>query len=321
MTDDSLDTMRNLLPVGNDLKTLETMLEVLSVLSKNDAFKIFTYAKDGLKSELDTPTKIGLTRKQYYTRLNQLVSLKLIAKDDDFYSHTSFGSMIYQNYVMPLLDRIKNIKEYEMVDALKKHPEFKPEEISGFLSKISENTRSSIFVDKTVPKIRSSITYTFNEMVTKVLEIIEYSQNEILLMSRFRNDHIINKLLQKANRGVKVRVLADINTVDTFFENESGVLTEDENKNERITVVANPFYPSKVDRRYVETPFCLLLVDGTHVGMEIVDNYQPKKFLMTTFSIDPELANDLKKIFDELWKKSKDTLPKSMVTRTKNNHK
>ncbi len=47
-----------------DTNTLQQMGEVMSVLSKYDALSIFVLAKNGLKSELDTPQKIGLTKKQ-----------------------------------------------------------------------------------------------------------------------------------------------------------------------------------------------------------------------------------------------------------------
>ena len=306
---------------GDHTRALNTMMQVLSVLSKSDAIRIFTCAKDGLKSELDTPKKISLTKKQYYTRLNQLVLLNLVAKDSEgSYHHTTFGSVIYQNYIIHMMDKIKNMKEYEMVDVLRNHRGFKPEEISDFVSKINKNVHGD-FMDLSTtitPANRSSVAYTFDSMVSKVLEIVESAQSEILLVGRFRDDRIINVLLQKANTGVQVRILADINTVDTFFENERDALNrDDKNKTERMTVVANPFYPSKVERRYVQVPFCLLVVDGMHVGLEIVDNYQPKKFFMSTFSVDTNLASNMKIIFDSLWKKSKTSLPKVSMHKNK----
>ena len=46
----------------------------------------------------------------------------------------------------------------------------------------------------------------------------------------------------------------------------------------------NPYYPSKIDRRYVEIPFCTIIVDNKQIGFEIVDISEPKKFKMAIFS-------------------------------------
>ena len=45
--------------------TVQKIIDLLSILSKPDARRIFTLVRDGIKSRLGTPTEIGLTRKQY----------------------------------------------------------------------------------------------------------------------------------------------------------------------------------------------------------------------------------------------------------------
>ena len=111
-------------------------MEILSVLSKNDALTIFLMAVKGIKSELDTPTKIGLTKKQYYTRLKQLVDLGLLVKRDDSYTQTTFGKLVYSKHVIGLLNNVKNSKYMEMVDTLKENSKFTDNDIVEFISKI-----------------------------------------------------------------------------------------------------------------------------------------------------------------------------------------
>src|SRR5579885_3155338 len=304
----------NMLPNDTTVLDLQKISDVLSILSKPDALLLFIMSKDGLKSELETHTKIGLTKKQYYTRLKQLTDVGLITKSTATYTHTAFGNMVYQKHFLELVGNIKSLKHFEMIDVLKQSSNFKLEDISEFLSKISPN--SNLNSPNLDSKNNSIVTKSYDDMVSKVLQIVEFAQKEIVLMGRFRNDHIINMLLKKANMGVSVKVLADTNTVKTFFENETDVLREDKNKKERITTVSNPFYPSKVDRRYVETPFSLLLVDGKIVGMEVVDTYNPKNFLMAIFVEDSSLCNSMRSTFDNLWKKAS-TNPPQIVSPTK----
>lgn len=300
------EQIRSILPI-EDATILYRMNEILSILSKIDALQIFILAKNGLKSELDTPQKVGLTKKQYYTRLKQLHDLGLIAKKGDSYVHTSFGELVYNKHIMGFLHTMSNIKEFEMIDVLKKSSKFNNAEISEFLSRLHPKNSDFITAKK------STVANGFDAMVSKVLEAIEFAQHEILIASRFSNDLIINSTLKKSTVGVKVRILADVNTVRGFFKNSGKEIDkQDKNQAERMEVVANPFYPSNIERRYVHVPFSLIIVDGKDVGMEIVDNYNHDKFMMSVHTEDESLASEMKIGFDKLWSEATLTLPQSV---------
>lgn len=285
------------LPTQN-IETIQQMSNVLSILSKLDALGIFVLAKDGLKSELDTPQKIGLTKKQYYTRLKQLYDLNLISKKGNAYVHTSFGDLVYNEHIVSFLNTMSNIKELEMIDVLKKSSKFGNNEILEFLSRISPYHRSEL---AQISSQKTFVVNTFDGMVSKVLETIEFAQNEILVASRFTNDLIINSILKKSTTGVKVKILADTNTVRGFFDNNAKTTKKDKNESERVSVVANPFYPSNVERRYMNTPFSLIVVDSKNIGIEIVDNYNPKKFMLSIHVENQTLAQQIKTSFDKWW--------------------
>ncbi|MHB8603068.1 MAG: hypothetical protein ACYC6W_08495 [Nitrosotalea sp.] len=112
----------------NDIEIQKTM-DLLSLLSKLHALKIFTLAKDGIKSHVDTHSEIGLTKKQYYLRLNQLVKVGLLVKYDDTYNHTTFGKIIYHDYLLRLEKDISNSKHMEMIDVLNQSSKFSKDEI------------------------------------------------------------------------------------------------------------------------------------------------------------------------------------------------
>lgn len=124
------------LALKDNTKLLAQLTKVLSVLSKNDALRIFLMTEKGIRSELDTPVKMGLTKKQYYTRLKQLVELGLIEKHNEFYTQTTFGEVVHQKHILGLVNNIKNSKYLQMVDALKANPKFDDKDIIEFISKV-----------------------------------------------------------------------------------------------------------------------------------------------------------------------------------------
>ena len=292
-------------------KVLAQLTEVLSVLSKNDALAIFLMAEDGIRSELDTPTKIGLTKKQYYTRLKQLVDLGLVSKHGEYYTQTMFGKIIYQKHILGLGNDIKNSKYMQMIDELKTNPKFNESDIREFVSKIEPQ----INLDLQESSIKSStVTSSYEDMVRKILEMTEFAKNEILLITRFQNDLIINSILKKASSGVTVKILADSRMVKEYFEKELEIKS-DKNKAERVQVISNPFYPSKTDRRYAQVPFCVLVVDNKYVGLEIIDMTEPAKFKMAIFREDSSLSSSMVTLFNNLWQKS-DANPPRIITKT-----
>ncbi|MDE1813401.1 MAG: hypothetical protein KGI05_01930 [Thaumarchaeota archaeon] len=293
-------------------KLLTQLTEVLSVLSKNDALTIFLMANEGIKSEIDTPTKIGLTKKQYYTRLKQLVDLGLVIKQNESYIQTAFGKVVYQKHIIGLTNQIKNSKYLQMVDVLKADSKFNDSDIMEFISKVQPQISADL--QDSTKKI-SMVTRSMEDMVSKVLEIMEFAEKEIVLVSRFTNELIINTMIKKANQGVSVKILSDVNLVRGFFEKAGPIKTNDKNLKERVEVIANPYYPTPMYRKYVEVPFCVLIVDNKQVGLEIVDVNSPNKFNMAVFVTDDHLANQLSRVFDGLWSKAKDN-PPQIITKT-----
>ncbi|MDE1842107.1 MAG: hypothetical protein KGH95_00495 [Thaumarchaeota archaeon] len=297
--------------ISDNSKLMSQLTDVLSVLSKDDALTIFQMSEEGIRSEIDTPTRIGLTKKQYYTRLKQLVDLGLITKRNETYTQTAFGRVVYQKHIIGLTNNIKNSKYLQMVDVLKSDPKFSDKDIMDFMSKVEPQISSEI-QDTSKPSI---VAWSWEEMVSKVLEIMEFAEKEIVLVSRFTNELIINTMIKKANSGISVRVLSDTNLIKGFFEKAGPIKSNDKNHKERIKVVSNPYYPTPMKRKYVDVPFCVLIVDKKNIGIEIVDSYDSNKFRMAVFSTDKHLANQMQGYVETLWSKAKEE-PPQVITRS-----
>ncbi len=293
--------LSSLLHLKNDSGILGRLTDVLSVLSKEDGLTIFLSTKNGLVSELDTPQKIGLTKKQYYTRIKQLFDLGLVTKTGDQYVHTALGNIVYQKHILSLVNSIALSKEFEMIDALRQTSKFGNDEIMNFVAKLSPE--KDVYGLVGAASAFFSVASTFDDMVRKVLELVEFAEKEILLVTRFPNELIINAILKRFDMGIQTRIITDIHMAEQYFKSEKDKIgINDKNKTERVNVVANPFYPSRIERRYAKTPFCMMIVDGAKIGLEIVNNYEPERFKTAIFGNDENLCTEMKRQFDNLWK-------------------
>ncbi len=300
--DESDNNLGKLLQLDNEPKVIKKLSEIYSILSKNDALTIFLVAKDGLESELGTPEKVGLTKKQYYTRLKQLIDLGLINKTENKYMHTVFGNIVYEKHLIGLLNSMKISRELEMIDLLKRTSKYKPEEIDKFISKLNPDMNLKPSFDT---KNNFEFLSTFDIIIQKIIEIIESAEKEILLVTRFPNEYIINSILKKATNKINVKIITDAKMVENYFRSEKiKSKTDDKNTQERINVVANPFYPSKIERRYFKTPFCMLVVDQKHLGLEIVDTSEPDKLKLVMFGTNRLSSLQLKERFEAMWAQS-----------------
>jgi predicted transcriptional regulator len=281
-----------------DQEAMKSSTKLLSVLSKKDNLSIFIFAKDGLKAESSTMQNLGLSRKVYYTGLRQLIDAGLISKSEGAYSYTTLGGIIYQGHIVRLIEEMKNKQQIMMIDTLKNSKEFSEEDITNFVDRIT-HSRSGMNAEAP-PKIE--IAWTYQDMVSAIVERVQLCKNEILLASRSFNEIIINNILRKANSGIDVKVISDSSLVKQYIEAEGrGLSLNDKNSSERIKVVSNPWYPGKIKRRIARIPFSIIVLDGKEVGVEVVDWNEPKKFYGVIFIKEEKTSKTMLNFYNKMW--------------------
>jgi hypothetical protein len=280
-------------------ESVRSSAKLLSTLSKRDSLSIFMASSHGLKAESDTPHMLGLSKKTYYTRLKQLTDAGLITKSDGAYCYTTFGSVVYQKHLLGLIEEMKSLKQMNMVDTLKNTNQFTDDDIMNFVGKV---TGINFAANAVSPKIE--IVWTYEDMVSAIVERVEFCKHEIMLASRFLNEIIINNILRKSRSGVNVKVLADLSLVKQFFEKEKTGRLDDKNADERKMVVGNPWYPANVSRRITNVPFSMSIFDGKEVGIELIDSVEPTKFRGTIFLRDEKTTRMMLDFYNNLWNSS-----------------
>jgi hypothetical protein len=289
-------------------------LKLFSVISKNDNFRLFLAAKDGVRINLTTLARMKLSRKRYYKALKQLRDAKLIEKFNGAYSHTSFGRIVYQKNIMELAEYRKYFKEMQVIDNIKgSKSKVTEDSLVSFFEKligIKNNVVSPGINAATTASIDTSknveIVWTYEEMVSLLLKRVDLCKDEILIATRVSPDVIINRIMQKCKLGVHVKVLADIDLVKDYFKvhkiDKVWSNNQDKNAAERINVIGNPWYPEKnVKRKICKIPFGMIIIDGKEVGIELIDQADTSKFNMGILLRDENTSGAMKEYYEKLW--------------------
>ncbi len=289
--------LESVMSSGLDRELVNKTTNILSILSKKDALSIFLLAKDGLRAETNTPQKVGLTRKQYYTRLKQLVDSGLIDKSGDEYTHTTLGSFVHQKHVLELFEHAKNVKQMKMVDTLKRTRQFSEDDIANFVGKIAGKSLAT----SNVPMVRVMANY--EDMVSVMIERIQFTKKEVLLATRYINELIVNNILMKVKAGLDVRVVADATLFKEYVTDGGAQLKAvDKNQDERLKVTTNPYYPSQdINRRVADVPFSVMIFDRKEVALELVDSHNIGRFKCALLMNDETLVGEFVKYFESLW--------------------
>jgi hypothetical protein len=289
-------------------------LKLFSVISKTDNFRLFLAAKDGIRINFTTLARMKLSRKRYYKALKQLRDAKLIEKFNGVYSHTSFGRIVYQKSILELVEYRRYFKEMQMVDNIKSsNLKVTEDSLVSFFEKligIKNNVASPCITAIDTASIDTSknveIVWTYEEMVSLLLKCVDLCKDEILIATRVSPEVIINRILQKCKLDVHVKVLADIDLVKEYFKmhkvDRVGSNNQDKNAAERINVIGNPWYPEKnVNRKICKIPFGMIIIDGKEVGIELIDQADPKKFNMGILLRDENTSGAMKEYYEKLW--------------------
>lgn len=264
-------------------EVLKEASKVLTILSKYDALKIFLQSIEGIEAETDASEKIGLTKKQYYTRLKQLVDAGLIEKIKGRYVQTTLGRIIYEKALQLLFEQVRNAKKLQMLDVLKSSGKFDMDEIYRLLSiKVEED--------------KAKVSMQYGELTNMLVEKMSNASNEVLYASRFFNERIINEIIELHKRGVNVRMIID----KMLIEGQREKVVKQEYK-ERMMVTTVPFYPENVDKKVTDVPFSFMVIDGRDVCIELVNANNLERFYAGVYVCDENIAKEMRGLFEALY--------------------
>jgi DNA-binding transcriptional ArsR family regulator len=300
--------------VREEADKLEDIERILSVLSNEDALKIFKMAGDGIACSTEAIRKMGLTQKRYYTRLNELLEAKLIRKDDGAYKHTILGSIIYRviNYLSDIVEREEQL---ELMDKVKRARNLSDEEKERIIQSIAkERIRDFLnLIDGGVKLV--GLVYRFEDIVKGTIELLEKAEREVYLATRYTDNDVVEAVFKAFGRGVgEWHIISSDRNVKNILSQRIQLIR---------MMIAHPEYlkafftllnSSKVQTGYVEElPYSFIVVDRKYVGIEVL-NPDSKGFLLGLFFENEILAEKLIEIFNSLMAKAREDPLRDAIT-------
>ena len=149
--------------------TLKILNQIIDNNSNNNNYK------DGNTLSL---SKIGLTRKQFYTRLNELITRGIIKREKGKYYFTTFGKIVYDltfEYMRKLDSVIEDCWKFKALDLLDISDEFTNDEKRKMMEHMFNHINQNMMVQEKKKQKENDIGSS-NEYV--FLPYIQYLQNK-----------------------------------------------------------------------------------------------------------------------------------------------
>jgi hypothetical protein len=82
------------------LSSISTV-DILRALSDDKSLALFNMVAFTLSGDTSiVMSRLGITRKQYYSRMNQLISVGLVMRESGRYFLTSLGKVVYESHIL-----------------------------------------------------------------------------------------------------------------------------------------------------------------------------------------------------------------------------
>jgi len=286
---------------------LEELVKIFSAASSIDALKIFSAAKDGIESSMQTIKELGLTQKRYYTNLKRLIDAGLIEKRDGKYTYTTLGKIAYQ-FAETFKGVVEQKDKLDLIDRLLKVKSLSIEEAEEIMRIILKD--ANIVPAERLPDFLGPVRMadTWDKVVKDVGEYIDKATESIYFATQYVDLRTIDALMRAGERGVKLN----------FISRDEGQIYSGLKLFSRIALAHPKYFHSlfKLVRspnfriRYVDVPYTFIVIDRRIVMVEVVKPYS-NKFFAGFFFHNSRLAKKLIESFEELYEKGRDA--KSLI--------
>jgi DNA-binding HxlR family transcriptional regulator len=149
--------------------TLKILNQIIDYNNKNNNYK------DGNTLSI---TKTGLTRKQFYTKLNELITRGIIKREKGKYYLTTFGKIVYDltfEYMRKLDSVIEDCWKFKALDLLDISDEFTNDEKRKIMEQLFNHINQNVMVQEKKKQKENDIGSS-NEKV--LLPYIQYLQDK-----------------------------------------------------------------------------------------------------------------------------------------------
>lgn len=254
----------------------KSLNRILSLLSQEGTLTILNEAQSKLISRRETHGELGLTKRQYYRRLRGLKEFGLIRKEGEGYVVTERGENLYRPLIGMMLVLNGNQTENEDI--------FNDDILSSYLE-----------LDET--KFADVIT-NYDELVDKVVELIETSTSEVVLATRYVDHRVIKAYFESGNQASLRSIVREISVIDGMGIFKSFPFSKPLEQlaklvHDRIRVLPG-------------LPYSFLVKDREIGIVETVNPFKPNNFFLASISRNKEMCEGLYSLFNRLYEKAEE---------------
>jgi predicted transcriptional regulator len=275
---------------------MKNMVNVFSALSDDAAIKIFFAAHEGIESSTRVIHELELTQKKYYNRLKDLINAGLIHKEDENYNITTSGELFFK--LGELFAEIVNKSDHlNLIDKVKLSSSLSMPEKQKVIQVLS-NEGLAEFMDLLNGGIKPvGIVTKFEDLKLLVTKLIEGTDKELYMASRYTDVAVVDTILKSINRGVKMHFLdGDKQNLNTKTQILRMILSNPLKLKKFYDLFSSPL----IHIKFCNLPFSFLVADEKTAVFELV-NPQNNEFISGLLLENVMLSKRLIEIFARLY--------------------
>ncbi|MEM2926889.1 MAG: hypothetical protein QXO94_05450 [Candidatus Bathyarchaeia archaeon] len=273
------------------------LVTLLKTLADEDSLRILLEANKGLPSGLQGPKLLGMTKRRYYIRINELLKAGLLKKTESFYKLTVIGKVVMNSLYEELLRLIPHAKILEQLSELGL---MSKENIATLMPELSSSEILSIR-NLLEARIRFEVITTYDELITKICDGVDDAKRSILLVSKYMDFSFAKHLLGIQERDVKVFVITDFNMQDVI------VFAKNFIRHFQVLIPVIKFLKSDkiLFRRIGGIPISFMVVDENICIFELPSI--SKDFEIALLTDHKQIVEKMTNIFWKIWGRSEPT--------------
>ncbi|KXB06770.1 hypothetical protein AKJ54_01100 [candidate division MSBL1 archaeon SCGC-AAA382K21] len=236
--------------------------DIFSALAKEGTFKILEESDSKLISKRKTPQKLGLTKRQYYSRLRELKNLDIIKKEGKGYVRTEHG------------DKVHKLSRSLAVASNK-------EKKDGTYQNTSEETtekKSGILINE------------YDELAEHLAELISDAEETIYLATAYLDHKVADKILLLEDQIETKFIMQRFNWKDSFQLYRT--IMSKNKLSHLVTLIKN-------NNIHVlpKLPFSFAIIDGKLAVFEVKNPLNRDNFFLALESKNKKVCKKLESLF------------------------
>lgn len=296
---DDLERLNNGLDsMGHGSNRIYIEMQISSIcklLSNRVALELISCIMGGLSLSSALLQARGISRWQYYRAITRLADLGLIFRDGGSYRLTPLGFMIYINNES--LIRALNSKKFRILNQSYGH--VLSEQDKDYESKVSRVIWKEMENSIGISGIGGlSVFNNWDRLVDELKGGIDAAASSIFGATQYMDYRLVDSLNRAANRGVTIRFISNTTSKKKNIRIMTDMLKELKNAGLIMEML------NHVNIRGGRVLYSYVVIDGMHVGVELIHPHLKGKFFIG-FKLESALfAETLASIFEKQWEAS-----------------